>query len=159
MPDWIAHLSLAYIIAALLRIKHKEFVIIGAMIPDLVQAFNLILFGLGIDRTTAFLAGLPFHSLLFGLLMAGALGAFFFRGLEFRLRTCLLALGMASHLLLDGIMLYTIVGVRVWIPLSYARPDALNALPSQSYVPALILGAAALAVFLGLRIARHNNFK
>ncbi len=154
MPDWIAHLSFAYIIAAALRIKHKELVVIGAMIPDIAILWGAALIVTGADRTTIFLSGLPFHSLLFGVLLSGAIGIFLFTGISAKARTALLAIGMVSHLALDGIMLYTIAGVRPLIPLSYMRMDVLNILPSQSPLPAVVLGAVAIAVFL---IYRKRN--
>lgn len=148
MPDWIGHFGFAYLIAKVLRTPHVVLVLIGAIIPDLVRVWNIVELFAPADRTISFMIGLPFHSLLFGVFLTVAISAFFIRGVTFRERTLLMGLGMGSHLLLDATMQYTIAGVRLLIPFSYGRIEVLNILPSQDPLPAIILGSAALIVFL-----------
>src|SRR3989338_10934392 len=155
MPDWIAHLGFAFLLAYALKIRRKELVVIGALIPDIVRIFDFIGQLLG---TSSFFAALPFHGLLLPLFISGIICAFFIEGISYKKGLALVYLGVLTHLLLDGLMLYTIAGVRPFIPFSFLRVGFLNIVPSEDFSLA-ILAVVIIAVVVIYEFLKRKQSK
>lgn len=154
MPDWIAHLGFAFLLAYALRIKRKELVVIGALVPDIVRVFEFFpVFG-----NSTFFAALPFHGLLLPLFISGAICAFFVEGINYRKSLALMYLGVLTHLFLDGLMLYTVAGVRSFIPFSFERFWLLNIVPSEDFSLA-ILAVIIIAVVMIYELLKRKQSK
>jgi len=154
MPDWIAHLGFAFLLAYALKIKRKEPVVIGALVPDIVRVFEFLpVFG-----NSTFFAALPFHGLLLPLFISGIICAFFIEGISYKKGLALMYLGVLTHLFLDGLMLYTIAGVRALIPFSFLRFGALNIVPSEDFSLA-ILAVIIIAVVVIYELLKRKQSK
>ncbi len=154
MPDWIAHLGFAFLLAYALKIKRKELVVIGALIPDIVRIFDFFpLFG-----NSTFFAALPFHGLLLPLFISGIICAFFIEGINYKKSLALMYLGVLTHLFLDGLMLYTVAGVRPLIPFSFERFGLLNIVPSEDFSLA-ILAVIIIAVVVIYELLKRKQSK
>ncbi len=155
MPDWIAHLGFAFLLAYALRIRRKELVVIGALIPDIVRIFDFIE---PLAGTSTFFAALPFHGLLLPLFISGIICAFFIEGINYKKAVALMYLGSLTHLFLDGLMLYTVAGVRALIPFSFGRFGLLNIVPSEDFSLA-ILAVIIIAVVVIYELLKGKQSK
>lgn len=150
MPDWIAHLCVAYLLILLLGIKkYRSLVFVGAVLPDLMKVHLLFRSSAGYYPAANFFA--PFHTAA-GVLLTGALIASFLEGIEWKKGYALILLGAASHLVLDS-LLYP-YGRDMW----YTWPLWLGCtnwgfIWSDSFYPAII----GLAVAIPLWIWERNK--
>jgi len=144
MPDWITHISVAYIIAVLLGIKiNRSFLYIGAIIPDLFRLFFLMAPFTGFLTSMNFFA--PLHTVT-GVLLSGALVTSFFKGIEWKHAYGLVLLGAASHFVLDALMWP--FGQKVWTFYPFwISPTYSGIVWPDSFVPAVISGTAGLIVW------------
>ena len=67
-------------------------------------------------------------------------------------------LGVLTHLFLDGLMLYTVAGIRPFIPFSFLRFGALNIVPSEDFSLA-ILAVIIIAVVVIYELLKRKQSK
>lgn len=156
MPDWAVHITFAFALALLLKIKRKEIFILGALIPDIVRLIDLL--AISLDQETLFLLGIGFHSPTMGLLLSGIIATTLFRNSDWKNAWVLLFGGALTHLFLDAMMLYTVGGVRLLWPLSFERLMALELFPSQSLLP-LGISLVVWAGYLSVRYLKTRDVR
>jgi len=149
MPDWLAHILVAYILCSILRIKFKVFskentaiVMVGALIPDIVKV-GLIFDSLGMD-VWDFIA--PFHTPV-GSILSAALFSLLF---EFEARKrifSLLILGASTHLALDFLLMHVSGGMLLLFPFSWGKWQ-LGVIQCDNYYVALIALLLACVIYI-----------
>ena len=149
MPDWLAHILVAYILCSILRIKFKIFskentaiVMVGALIPDIVKV-GLIFDSLGMD-VWDFIA--PFHTPV-GSILSAALFSLLF---EFEARKrifSLLILGASTHLALDFLLMHVSGGMLLLFPFSWGKWQ-LGVIQCDNYYVALIALLLACVIYI-----------
>ena len=153
MPDWLAHILVAWIICKLLHFKFKVFdakntaiVMVGALIPDIVKVGILFDF-LGID-VWDFIA--PFHTPI-GSMLSAALFLLLFE--ERKEIFSLLILGASTHLALDFLLMHVSGGMLLLFPFSWGRWQ-LRVIQCDNYYVALIALLLACVVYV---IFKYNK--
>lgn len=154
MPDILTHALVGYVLATVLSFRYEwlspEFVtvaMVGALVPDLSKLELLVS-----DEQITAVVGLPFEwmaaHMLGGALVAIAIGAVL---TDRRHRTrvaLLLALGTASHLFLDALLVNPSGhSFAVFWPLTAYHPPTPNLYLSSDRWPVLVAGVAAVAVW------------
>jgi len=149
MPDWLAHILVAYILCSILRIKFKVFskentaiVMVGALIPDIVKV-GLIFDSLGMD-VWDFIA--PFHTPV-GSILSAALFSLLF---EFEARKrifSLLILGASTHLALDFLLMHVSGGMLLLFPFSWGKWQ-LGVIQCDNYYVALVALLLACVIYI-----------
>jgi hypothetical protein len=116
MPDWTAHVLVAWSLATILGFRFKQFsqnnvaiVMLGALIPDIYK-ITLVLDSFGIN-VQGFLS--PIHLPVGSLLIAVIISLFF---IEKRLIFLFLAMGITTHYVLD-LLLFS-GGMEIFYPFS-----------------------------------------
>lgn len=105
MPDWIAHVLVAWSLCTILGFKFKQFdqynsaiVVLGALIPDLYKIYILMgIIGIEILNFVT-----PLHVILGSLLVAGIISLFF---TKIKKTFLFLALGISTHYMLDLLLI------------------------------------------------------
>lgn len=144
MPDWITHISAAYIIAVLLGIKKDRAILyMGAIIPDSFRLFILVGPFTGFLTAMNFFA--PLHTFI-GVLLSGAFVTSFFRGIEWKHAYCLVLLGAVSHFFLDALMWPFGQSVWTFYPV-WISPTYSGIIWPDSLMPAIITSIAGLIVW------------
>jgi len=148
LPDWISHIAIAYSLAVLLKIKRRELVVAGALLPDVFKAF--IPLGALIGYGQTFFIGnylAPLHTLL-GVTLSALLVATFFQDMKKVLP--LLLLGAYTHLSLDS-LLYPF-GYENWFLWPFFTFKSRGILwPDSLFTP---LAASSIAITLKVLIDR-----
>jgi len=62
MPDWIVHISIALLLAVILKIKNWKLIITGAVLPDIPRILLIISNYLNFNELNSFLILEPLHS-------------------------------------------------------------------------------------------------
>ena len=147
MPDWFAHILVAYVLCSILGIKFKVFskentaiVMVGALIPDMVKV-GLIFDFLGMD-VWDFIA--PLHTPV-GSMLSAALFSLLF---EARKRIfSLLILGASTHLALDFLLMHVSGGMLLLFPFSWGKWQ-LGVIQCDNYYVALIALLLACVIYI-----------
>jgi hypothetical protein len=115
MPDWIGHVTAAWIICRLLSLKYKEFdttntvlVMIGSILPDL---YKVVIFFPGMKNLLMIL-----HIPVGTLIVAGIFSILF---LDKKKAFLLLTLGILTHYILDMLQLDFNGGMYLLFPFSW----------------------------------------
>lgn len=154
MPDLLSHALLAYILATMASWRYewitRPYVTVsmaGAFIPDLAKATLMVpsprveyLLGIPFDWFYLHTTGGALCSVLIGVLLVSSAD---------RLRVfALLAIGAASHLVVDAFLLKpTGVSYPLFWPLTRFSPPTPGLYLSTDMWPALALGTVALVVY------------
>jgi len=151
MPDLLTHVLVAYTLATLLSIRCEWLtpalvtaVMLGAVVPDLTK-IALVVPGQVVEDAL----GVPFDWSAIhatgGALVAVAAGALLTDSDHRRRVFVLLALGAASHLLLDALLHFPSgYSYPVLWPLTNYHPPALGLYLSSNRWPALVAGVLAV---------------
>jgi len=147
MPDWLAHILVAYILCSILGIKFKVFskentaiVMVGALIPDIVKVGLLFDFiGMDIGHFIA-----PFHTPI-GSMLSAALFSLLF---EARKRIFyLLIFGASTHFALDFLLMHVSGGMLLLFPFSWGRWQ-LRVIQCDNYYVALVALLLACVIYI-----------
>lgn len=147
MPDWIAHVLVAWSCGKLLQLKEMvskkdvALLMLGAVLPD-INAIDYLFCWAGIDFKGSLFT---FHTIA-GALTAGALISLMFK--DSRKTFFLLAAGALSHFALDALLLHVGKGMVLLFPFSWMWGFQLGWIPSDSWIPTLVITPIALVVFL-----------
>ncbi|MGQ3410859.1 metal-dependent hydrolase [Natrinema sp. LN54] len=153
VPDVLTHAIVGYVIGTLLSIRyprlrraHVTIAMVGALSPDFVKADLAFP-----DEFVSYLLGVPFawgplHT-LGGTLVVALLGSLLFAPEHRRDAVLLVALGAASHHVLDlGLMTPTGYSYAAFWPLTEYRPPSGGLYMSTDRWPALVAGLCAVLV-------------
>ena len=151
MPDWLAHILVAYILCSILGIKFKVFnkentaiVMVGALIPDIVKVGLLFDF-LGMD-VWDFVA--PLHTPIGSMLSAALFSLLFeFEARKRILIFSLLILGASTHLALDFLLMHVSGGMLLLFPFSWGKWQ-LRVIQCDNYYVALIALLLACIIYI-----------
>ena len=153
MPDWLAHILVAYILCCILGIKFKVFskentaiVMVGALIPDIVKAGLLFDF-LGMD-VWDFIA--PLHTPI-GSMLSAALFSLLSEFEERKRIFYLLILGASTHYALDFLLMHVSGGMLMLFPFSW-HGWQLGVIQCDNYYVALVALLLACVVYVVLEI-------
>lgn len=116
MPDWIVHLSIALLIAAIFKIKNWKLMLIGSILPDLSRILLMIFNFLGFEEIKSFLILDPIHTPFVSLLMSISI-AIIFNGVFKNL--FLIYLGVVMHFILDTLQFAGAFGYMLFYPFSF----------------------------------------
>lgn len=147
MPDWLAHILVAWILCKLLQPKFKVFdskntaiVMVGSLIPDIVKVGILFDF-LGRD-IWHFIE--PFHTPIGSMHSAALLSLLF----EARKKIfSLLILGTSTHFALDFLLMHVSGGILLLFPFSWDKWQ-LRLIQCDNYYVALIALLLACVVYI-----------
>ncbi|MBN1281151.1 MAG: metal-dependent hydrolase [Candidatus Thermoplasmatota archaeon] len=151
MPDLFTHSLIGWITGKTTRTQ-VEFVVIGALIPDIFKiALVTKFFGVNLDYFFY-----PIHTPIGAVLIAGLLALFFEKA---KLIFILLSIGIATHFVLDLLLLKVSGGGMILLfPLSWQQWQ-LNLLRSDDYRMTLVAFIAAVVVYLVVYLYAERNVK
>jgi len=161
MPDILTHVLVGYVLGTTLSFRYEWLTpqlvtaaMVGALVPDVSKIGLLVP-----SETVAALVGVPFEwralHMFGGALVAVTVGALL-TSPEYRRRIfALLALGTASHLCLDALLLKASGhSFAILWPLTAYQPPTPGLYLSSDRWPALVAGTAAAVV----RYLRYRRF-
>ena len=158
MPDWLAHILVAYILCSILRIKFKIFskentaiVMVGALIPDIVKV-GLLFDSLGID-VWDFIA--PLHTPI-GSMLSAALFSLLFEFEKRKKIFYLLILGASTHYALDFLLMHISGGMLLLFPFSW-HGWQLRVIQCDNYYVALIALLLACIIYIVSRYYKREG--
>ncbi len=146
MPDWIAHVLVAWISCTLLGFKYRQFnsantviAMIGSLIPDIIKV------GMPLEWLNIYMWNYitPLH-LPIGSVIIASIMALFFR--ERKLVFLFLLFGLLTHYLLDIFLINISGGMSLLFPLSW-QGFQLGIIPTDDYYLTFITIIVALMVF------------
>jgi LexA-binding, inner membrane-associated putative hydrolase len=156
MPDWIVHITVAWILCRLLSFKYPQFdpnntilVMIGSVLPDAVKV-GLLFDLLGHDWWNYISA---LHLPLGTLILAGLLSLLF---QEKKAAFLFLSLGILTHFLLDLLLIQPGDGIYLFYPISWLGFH-LDLVPTTDYNITIIALAIALLVYLVTKWYERKN--
>ena len=149
----MAHIAFAFILCALLALRWPVFggrntvlVMIGALLPDIFKLYlPLQVIGVYAQDSLAL-----FHIPVGTLLVCGMCALLFEQGTRVRI-FLLFAFGMATHYVLDVLLIHVSGGLALLCPLSW-QTWALQLVRPDNWLETAILVAAAILVWLVLRV-------
>jgi membrane-bound metal-dependent hydrolase YbcI (DUF457 family) len=162
MPDLLTHALVAYVLAAAaarsdrLHDRYVPVVMVGGVAPDAMKLSVVLGFDVGV------LFGLPYSTwgihTLGGVVVLAGLGALTIRASDRRVAALALAVGGASHLLLDAFVI-RVDGLAppYLFPLTGWLPPAGNLYASTDVWPAVVALAVAVPVWLLRRRAGRRR--
>lgn len=140
MPDWIGHVTAAWIICRLLSLKYNEFntantilVMIGAILPDLYKSF---IFYPAMNNYLMIL-----HLPIGTLIVAGMFSILFF---DKKKAFLLLTLGFLTHYILDVLQMDFNGGMYFLFPFNWYQLTFGLITTDNWYVTLFILGVAGV---------------
>jgi hypothetical protein len=151
MPDWLTHSLVGWITGKTIKLE-IGLVAIGSLIPDISKLNLLFDWLLGIKLETFFL---PIHTPLGALLIAYVI-AFFFQ--EMKKALIPLSVGIATHFILDLLLLNVSGGMPLLFPLSWDEWQ-LNFIRSDDYTMTIIAIVAAVVVYFFYFIYEKRKLK
>lgn len=143
-------MATAWVLAELLRIRrHREALLIGAVLPDIYKpiAISLEVLGVVAITPTAILLLEPLHSIAGALLLSLATSTLWRSGI--RQVFPLIFLGCMSHLLLDSLLPF---GPPLLLPLTPIYLG-LQLVWQEDYLPAVVSATAAFAIYVCSRVS------
>lgn len=145
MPDWITHIAVAYSLALIVKVKKRELVVLGALLPDIFKAFLPL--GAIIGYGDTFFLGnyfAPFHTLI-GVILTSALLSTFFDAPRKILP--LFLFGAFSHLAIDS-LLYPF-GYENWFFWPLFKFDAMGFIwPDSLLTPVVASSVCLILIYL-----------
>ena len=157
MPDLLTHVVVAWTLCTLLSFKWKQFnlqntaiVMVGALIPDLYKV-QLPLSYLNLNESIFIM---PFHLPVGSLLLAGMVSLFF---RDRKMIFFFLTLGVATHYLLDLLLVNLGGGMELLYPLSWERFSFNVISPTDYHIPAVALFIAFMVYMFRYQIFRPDN--
>ncbi len=157
MPDWIAHILVAWICSKLFQMRFKKIsdkqiilVMVGAVLPDIV-AVNYLTSWIGINAS-GFL--LPFHTPVGSMIVAAIVSLMFSKNSR---ALYLMIAGIATHFALDALLLHAGGGMVLLFPFSWTWGFQLNFIPSDSWIPVTIGVLAAALILTALKLKNKKN--
>lgn len=154
MPDWLTHIVVAWTLCTILSFKWKAFntqntviVMVGALIPDLYKL------QIPISYFHVYLGNVitPFHLPVGALIIAGIFSLFF---KDRKMIFLFLSLGVATHFLLDMLLVNLGGGMQLLYPFSW-NGFALDVISPSDYYITIVALLLAFAVYL----LKYKNFK
>jgi len=145
LPDWLTHVGVAWLACEALRIRRREPILIGAILPDVykVVVYPLMFLKLINVNMAASLFLEPFHSLL-GIGLLSVFVTSFLKKDSFWFILSLLSIGSLIHLLLDSLLPY---GPPLLLPVMW-KTYGLQIIWQEDYRPALLTVISILTVRL-----------
>ena len=147
MPDWIAHITAAYILCAVLAFRYRQFntpntvlAMVGAVLPDLVK-MGMIGDALAYSYWDLLW---PIHLPAGSLLIAGMISLLF---KERKTAFLFLSLGVATHFILDLLLYNVSGGIALFFPFYWGMWQ-LDLFTTENYLFTLAVLLVALAVYL-----------
>ena len=157
MPDLLTHVVVAWTLCTLLSFKWKQFnpqntaiVMVGALIPDLYKV-QLPLSYLNLNESIFIM---PFHLPVGSLLLAGMVSLFF---RDRKMIFLFLTLGVATHYLLDLLLVNLGGGMELLYPLSWERFSFNVISPTDYHIPVVALFIAFMVYMFRYQIFRPDN--
>ena len=158
MPDWITHLLVAWMICTILSFKYKQInptytvvCMVGALIPDVYK----ITIPLGVMGIHAENLLMPLH-LPVGSLIIAAIFTLFFKEQK-KLVLSLLVLGVATHYVLDLLLINLNGGMVMLFPLSWDT-WSVNVVPNDDWhITLLAMGLAVVVYFVSYWFKNRKN--
>ncbi|MFH1510362.1 MAG: metal-dependent hydrolase [Candidatus Woesearchaeota archaeon] len=154
MPDWLSHVLFALILCLVFGMKRKSFVLVGAIIPDLVGKWQNVMLLFNFDLSEAYKLLFPFHTPLGSILVLGIIGLAVNRADVFSLGL----LGVASHFFLDSLTYHTMFGQSLlFFPFSW-RNFEIGIVGIDGWYYVLIALSVTYLVLCVLRLLRPKAF-
>jgi len=152
MPDCLTHIVFGLLLCEVFKVKHKSLVILGCLLPDIGNLFNLLL-------NYKFYWFLQPLSTPIGVILLSASIGFLFN-IEYKRAVSLLLLGASSHILLDFTIRRFEEGILLLFPLSWRQYNPGNFglfWPEQYYLPLLLFSILLLFLSYLYRITRLHK--
>jgi hypothetical protein len=111
MPDWITHTMIGWITGKTLRLE-VGLIVVGSLIPDIVKIDD-VLHWFGFDFQGFFH---PFHTPFGSVLVIGIIALFFIDTIKVFFT---LAIGVATHFILDFFLIGASKGIQFLFPFSW----------------------------------------
>ena len=152
MPDCFTHVVFGLLLCEVFKIKHKSLVILGCLLPDIGNLFNLVLN----YKYHWFLQ--PLGTPMGVILLSVSIGFLF--NIEYKRAVSLLLLGASSHLILDFATRRFGDGILFLFPFSWKQYNLGNFglfWPEQFYLP-LLFSILLLSVYKFRIRAQRKTF-
>lgn len=153
MPDWIVHVTVAWMLCRVLNLKFKEFnsantilVMIGSLLPDL---FKFVIF-LPNYRDYLEILHIPFGTLI----VAGIFSLFFENK---KMAFLMLSVGVVTHYILDMLVFDVNGGLYLFYPLNWYQIKFGLIASDDWHFTVLVLFAALLIYIITKYIKNHNK--
>ena len=130
MPDCLTHVVFGLLLCEVFKIKHKSLVILGCLLPDIGNLFNLL------TSYKFFWFLQPLSTPIGVILLSTSIGFLF--NIEYKRAFSLLLLGAGSHLILDFTVRRFEEGILLLFPFSWKQYNPGNFglfWPEQFYLP------------------------
>jgi hypothetical protein len=147
LPDWIVHVAVAWTVCRVFRFRYQSFdppntaiAMVGSVIPDLMK-LSMIFEFFGMDGLDYLI---PLHLPVGSVLLAAIISLLF----EDKKTVFLfLALGLATHFLLDLLLMQINGGMYLLFPFSW-QTMSLNLVPNDDYYLTIVAIFVALSVYI-----------
>jgi len=156
LPDWVAHIAVAWTLCRILSFKYNEFnaantmlVITGALIPDfskLILVFNM--FGLDLSEYLSVI-----HIPTGSVVLAGMISLLFPKKKQTFL---FLGLGILTHYSLDIILEHVSGGIYLLFPFSWFQWQLEVTNSSDYWITLFALCIAGLVYLIGKEVDKKN---
>ncbi len=157
MPDWIVHITVAWILCRIIRFKYPEMdpantalVMVGSVLPDAVK-ICILLEQLGLD----WWGYLNVLHLPIGAILIAGIGSLLF--CEKKSAFILLSAGILTHFALDLLLIQLGNGISLFYPLSWAG-FSLNLVPNDDYWITIGTLLIAISVYLISEYTEKKGF-
>lgn len=149
MPDWLVHTMIGWMTGRITKIE-VGLVVVGSILPDLVKINHIPLYFRGDLQSVLN----PFHTPAGALLVGGILALFFSDSLRAFLA---LAIGIATHFLLDFFLIGATKGIQFLFPFSWQYWRFNEIMVGFSFTILVILGAAVLYGYFRYTDAKNQR--
>jgi len=140
MPDWLTHSLVGWITGKTTKLE-VSLIVIGALVPDISKIALVFKWIFNKDFLSLFY---PIHTPLGALLIIGFLSLFF---LDYKKTLLLLGMGVATHFILDFLLMNTSGGMILLFPFSWEQWQ-LQLIRSDDYLVTIAAVIAAFFVYL-----------
>jgi hypothetical protein len=156
VPDWVAHIAVAWTLCRILSFKYKEFtaantmiVITGALIPDFSKVILVFkFFGLDLSEYLSVI-----HIPTGSVVVAGMISLLF----QEKKKTFLfLGLGIVTHYCLDIFLEHVSGGIYLLFPFSWFQWQLEITNSSDYWITLLTLCVAGLVYLIGKEVEKNN---
>lgn len=152
--DWLVHVLVPWIGCKLIQLRYIKLmnrdialVMLGAVLPDII-AVGYLLQAMGVNYGGSLL---PFHTLIGSVLVAAIISLLFSKKTRV---FYLLAAGFVSHYALDSLLLHAGGGMVLLFPFNWTWGFQLGLVPSDSWVPTIVVLFIAISLFTVLRLKK-----
>jgi membrane-bound metal-dependent hydrolase YbcI (DUF457 family) len=151
MPDWLTHSLVGWITGKTTK-QEISLLVIGSLIPDITKLY--LLFNSGY-QTTADDFFLPIHT-PFGAILIACIIALSFQDIKKAIIP--LAIGIATHFILDFFLLNVSGGMPLLYPFSWQEWQ-LGLIRSDDYTMTILALLASILVYVSYRIYEKRKIK